>query len=60
MNTELDDIKDTVAFLTNKGFANAEVGIVLGTGLGNLVTKIDIEIELSYLNRISNIRVRQH
>ena len=48
MNTELDDIKDTVAFLTNKGFANAEVGIVLGTGLGNLVTKIDIEIELSY------------
>ena len=48
MNTELNDIKDTVEFLTSKGFANAEVGIVLGTGLGNLVTKIDIEMELSY------------
>lgn len=48
MNKELNDIKDTVAFLTDKGFANAEVGIVLGTGLGNLVTKIDIELELSY------------
>jgi purine-nucleoside phosphorylase len=48
MNKELNNIKDTVEFLTNKGFKNAEVGIVLGTGLGNLVTKIDIEIELSY------------
>ncbi|MDB4088807.1 purine-nucleoside phosphorylase [Flavobacteriales bacterium] len=48
MSTELNNIKDTVEFLTKKGFVNAEVGIVLGTGLGNLVTKIDIEMELSY------------
>lgn len=48
MNTELNDIKDTVEFLTDKGFINAEIGIVLGTGLGNLVTKIEIESELAY------------
>lgn len=48
MNSELNNIKDTVEFLRNKGFYNAEIGIVLGTGLGNLVTKIDVELELSY------------
>ena len=45
---ELQKIKDTTEFIKNKGFNSPEIGIVLGTGLGNLVTKIDVEIELSY------------
>jgi purine-nucleoside phosphorylase len=41
-------IKETVEFLKEKGYLNAEIGIVLGTGLGNLVTEITIEKEISY------------
>lgn len=45
---ELDRIKQTAEFIREKGFINGEIGIVLGTGLGNLVSKIEVEIELSY------------
>jgi purine-nucleoside phosphorylase len=45
---ELQKIKDTADFIRNQGFTRGEIGIVLGTGLGNLVTKIKIEKELSY------------
>jgi len=44
----MTNIKQTTEFLKEKGFDGAEIGIVLGTGLGNLVTKIDIEKEISY------------
>ncbi|WP_366184382.1 purine-nucleoside phosphorylase [Flavobacterium ovatum] len=41
-------INETVAFLRAKGFINAEIGIVLGTGLGQLVDHIAIEESIDY------------
>jgi purine-nucleoside phosphorylase len=41
-------LQKTVDFLQNNGFENPEIGIVLGTGLGQLVTHIQIEKEISY------------
>jgi len=38
----------TTDFLKTKGFTNPTVGIVLGTGLGNLANEVDIEVEISY------------
>ncbi len=43
-----EKVKETSAFLAEKGFTNAEVGIILGTGLGALVDEIKIEKSLSY------------
>lgn len=39
---------ETTNFLTHKGISNPEVGIVLGTGLGQLVNEIEIELEIPY------------
>ncbi|HPT12582.1 MAG TPA: purine-nucleoside phosphorylase, partial [Bacteroidales bacterium] len=44
----LDKVLETIEFLKNKGFHNPEAGIVLGTGLGGLVTKIENTIEVQY------------
>lgn len=44
----MEAIKETVAFLQSRGITSPEVGIVLGTGLGDLATKIEVEQELSY------------
>ncbi len=46
-------IKETTAYLQNKGFDAPEVGIILGTGLGKLVDEIAITKEVSY-NHIPN------
>lgn len=46
-------IKETTSYLQNKGFKNPEIGIILGTGLGQLVDKVTIEHEVSY-NHIPN------
>ncbi len=46
-------IEETVSYLENKGFENPEVGIILGTGLGQLINEIDIIKEVSY-NHIPN------
>lgn len=46
-------IEETVSYLKNKGFENPEVGIILGTGLGQLINEIDIINEVSY-NHIPN------
>ena len=46
-------IEETVEYLQNKGFKNPEVGIILGTGLGQLVDEINILKEVSY-NHIPN------
>ena len=35
-------IEETVNYLRNKGFDQPEVGIILGTGLGQLVNEINI------------------
>ena len=43
-----DKVQETVKFLQNKGVSKPDYGIILGTGLGNLVDKIDAEITLPY------------
>jgi purine-nucleoside phosphorylase len=44
----LKEIKETTDFLQEKGITEPQVGIVLGTGLGNLTTKIEVELEIPY------------
>lgn len=46
-------IEETLEYLQNKGFENPETGIILGTGLGQLINEIDIIKEVSY-NHIPN------
>jgi purine-nucleoside phosphorylase len=41
-------IQQTTDFLQDNGFLNPEIGIVLGTGLGQLVNHIEIEKEINY------------
>lgn len=43
-----DRINESVDFLKAKGFGEPEVGIILGTGLGQLLDHVEIEIETSY------------
>ncbi len=44
----MKELKNISSFLKTKGFENPEVGIVLGTGLGNLVEHINIIAEIDY------------
>lgn len=44
----IETINTTVDFLKEKGFLSPEIGIVLGTGLGQLVSHINIEAEINY------------
>ncbi|SEL62927.1 purine-nucleoside phosphorylase [Aquimarina amphilecti] len=46
-------IKETTEYLQEKGFENPEIGIILGTGLGQLLDEIEILKEVSY-NHIPN------
>lgn len=46
-------IEESTDYLINKGFNKPEIGIILGTGLGQLVNQITIEAEASY-NHIPN------
>ncbi len=48
MTITLENIKETSKFLADKGFNKAQLGIVLGTGLGNLASHIQIEKSISY------------
>lgn len=45
-----DQITKTVQVLKEKGITEPQIGIVLGTGLGNLIEKIDIKLEVEYQN----------
>ena len=38
----------SVDFLKKKGITNPEIGVILGTGLGKMVDKIDISLEIPY------------
>ncbi len=44
----IEKVNETALFLKNKGFVSPEVGIILGTGLGELVNHIKTEKTLSY------------
>ncbi|MFC0603026.1 purine-nucleoside phosphorylase [Winogradskyella pulchriflava] len=46
-------IIESTEYLQSKGFENPEVGIILGTGLGQLINEIEIIAEASY-NHIPN------
>jgi purine-nucleoside phosphorylase len=46
-------LKETTTYLQEKGFENPEIGIILGTGLGQLINKVEIIKEVSY-NHIPN------
>lgn len=46
-------INETVDYLKDKGFDNPEIGIILGTGLGQLINEVEILKEVSY-NHIPN------
>ncbi|WP_299767045.1 purine-nucleoside phosphorylase [uncultured Dokdonia sp.] len=41
-------IQETTEYLQNKGFDNPEIGIILGTGLGQLLNSVNIIKEVSY------------
>ena len=43
-----DRLEKTVNYLEEKGFKTPEIGIILGTGLGQLINQIDIQKEISY------------
>jgi purine-nucleoside phosphorylase len=44
----LEKIIETTEFLKARGFVNPDAGIILGTGLGELTTKITNRIEIDY------------
>jgi purine-nucleoside phosphorylase len=41
-------IKEVAAFLRSKGIDSPDTGIVLGTGLGKMVSEIEIEVAIDY------------
>jgi len=44
----LEKIMETTEFLKTRGIINPDAGIILGTGLGELTTKINNRIEIDY------------
>ena len=52
----LQTIKETASFISNKTKCNPEIGIILGTGLGGLVSEINIQHSIPY-NEIPNFPV---
>ncbi len=44
----LEKINETTGFLRSKGMINPDAGIILGTGLGELTSKIENRIEIDY------------
>ncbi len=44
----IETINKTTTFLIQKGFNNPDIGIILGTGLGQLVNHIEIKSEIDY------------
>lgn len=49
----IKEINETVEYLQAKGFEKPEIGIILGTGLGQLINEVEILHEVSY-NHIPN------
>lgn len=49
----IKEINETVEYLQAKGFDKPEIGIILGTGLGQLIHEVEILHEVSY-NHIPN------
>lgn len=43
-----EQVQETVSFLKDKGITKPDYGIILGTGLGNLVEKIEADVVIPY------------
>ena len=43
-----EEIKETTEFLRKKGIVNPEAGVILGTGLGGMTSKITNTLEIDY------------
>jgi purine-nucleoside phosphorylase len=48
MMNPFEEIKTASHFLLNKGMISPEIGIILGTGLGKLVSEIETELDIPY------------
>ncbi len=48
MSSLISQLNDTVAFIRSKYESPSAVGIVLGSGLGNFLNEINIEVSISY------------
>ena len=46
----LKKIEEAASYIRQHGISNPEIGIILGTGLGNLVKEVKVEITLDYEN----------
>ena len=44
----IETINKTKLFLIEKGFKTPEIGIILGTGLGQLINHIEVEVAIDY------------
>ena len=44
----MEKIKEAASYIQKHGIISPEVGIILGTGLGNLVREVDVEVTLDY------------
>ena len=48
MHSKKQQLEESAAFLKNKGIQTPDFGIILGTGLGDLVQEMEVEIEIAY------------
>ena len=48
MHSKKQQLEESKAFLKNKGIQTPDFGIILGTGLGDLVQEMEVEIEIPY------------
>ena len=48
MHAKKQQLEESTAFLKNKGIQTPDFGIILGTGLGDLVQEMEVEIEIPY------------
>lgn len=52
----MHQLEEATAFLKKRGFDKPNVGIVLGTGLGKFIDKMDVEVSIAY-NQIPHFPV---
>ena len=48
MDNFIEKINETAAFLKGKGMVSPETAIIMGTGLGKLASRIEIEVAIDY------------
>ena len=58
--TFLDKIKETAAFLKDKGIQAPEFGLILGSGLGELAEEIENPVLKSWEMMLCNLTCRQY